>query len=71
MGAGLILALGASVNVLVLVVALGGAWSFGWHLAWQLRLLDIENPERCLALFRSNRNAGLIPVLFLAVAHFL
>jgi 4-hydroxybenzoate polyprenyltransferase len=71
MGAGLILALGASVNVLVLVVALGGAWAFGWHLAWQLRLLDIENPERCLALFRSNRNAGLIPVLFLAVAHFL
>ena len=71
MTAGLILALGPAVNVLALVVALGGAWAFGWHLAWQLRLLDIDNPDRCLMLFRSNRTAGLIPVLFLAVAHFL
>ena len=70
MTAGLILALSASANVLALVVALGGAWAFGWHLAWQLRLLDIDNPDRCLMLFRSNRTAGLIPVLFLAVAHF-
>ena len=71
LGAGLILALGASVSVLALVVALGGVWAFGWHLAWQLRMLDIDDPARCLSLFRSNRNAGLIPVLFLAVAHFL
>ena len=71
LGAGLILALGASVSVLALVVALGGVWAFGWHLAWQLRGLDIDDPARCLALFRSNRNAGLIPVLFLAVAFFL
>ena len=70
LGAGLILALGASVSVLALVVALGGVWAFGWHLAWQLRGLDIDDPARCLALFRSNRNAGLIPVLFLAVAFF-
>jgi 4-hydroxybenzoate polyprenyltransferase len=40
----------------------------GWHLAWQLRQLDIDEPETCLWLFRSNRDAGLIPVLFLAVA---
>ena len=71
LGAGLILALGATVSVLALVVALGGVWAFGWHLAWQLRGLDIDDPARCLALFRSNRNAGLIPVLFLAVAFFL
>jgi 4-hydroxybenzoate polyprenyltransferase len=71
LGAGLILALGASVSVLALVVALGGVWAFGWHLAWQLRGLDIDDPARCLALFRSNRDAGLIPVLFLAVAFFL
>ena len=70
-GAGIILALGPTANVLVLVVALGGVWAFGWHLAWQLRRLDIDDADRCLALFRSNRNAGLIPVLFLAVAHFL
>ncbi len=69
--AGLILALGTTVNVLQLVVALGGIWAFGWHLAWQLRELDIDDPAKCLMLFRSNRNAGLIPVLFFAVAHFL
>ena len=71
LGAGLVLALGPSVNVLALVVALGGIWAFGWHLAWQLRKLDIDDPAGCLALFRANRDAGLIPVLFLAVAHFL
>jgi 4-hydroxybenzoate polyprenyltransferase len=69
--AGLIAALISNVNPLQLAVALGGVWAFGWHLAWQLRRLDIDDPERCLALFRSNRNAGLIPVLFLAAALFL
>ena len=32
----------------------------GAHLAWQLARLDITRPERCLALFRSNKFAGLI-----------
>jgi len=68
--AGLILALATQVNVLQLVLALGGVWFFGWHLVWQMRQLDIENPENCLRLFRSNRNAGLIPVLFFAAAYF-
>jgi 4-hydroxybenzoate polyprenyltransferase len=40
----------------------------GWHLAWQLVQLDTGNPEACLRLFRSNRNAGLLPVPFLAAA---
>jgi 4-hydroxybenzoate polyprenyltransferase len=53
---------------LALAVAFGGAWALGWHLAWQLARLDTENPEACLRLFRSNRDAGLIPVPFLAVA---
>lgn len=70
-GAGLILALSPAVSVLALVVALGGVWAFGWHLAWQLRGLDIEDSTKCLVLFRSNRNAGLIPLLFLAAAFFL
>ncbi len=69
-GAGLVLALAPSANVLQLVVALGGVWAFGWHMMWQLSRLDIDDPVKCLELFRSNRNAGLIPVLFLAVAHF-
>ena len=30
------------------------------HLAWQVLRLDIDDPARCLRLFRSNRDAGLI-----------
>ncbi len=70
-GAGLILALIDNTNALQLVVALCGVWVFGWHMAWQLRRLDIDSSNTCLRLFRSNRDAGLIPVAFLAVAGFL
>jgi len=35
------------------------------HFAWQIRRLDIHNPGRCMALFRSNIYAGLI--LFLCI----
>ncbi len=65
---GLILALAPGANALQLVLALGGVWVFGWHLAWQIRQLHIDDPQNCLRVFRSNRNAGLIPVLFLALA---
>ncbi|MEM9583264.1 MAG: 4-hydroxybenzoate octaprenyltransferase [Pseudomonadota bacterium] len=58
----------AGVPVLPLVIALIGAWGLGWHMMWQLRQLDTENPDNCLKLFRSNRDAGLIPALFLAIA---
>ena len=58
----------AGANPLALVVALGGAWAFGWHMMWQMRRLDIDDPANCLRLFRANREAGLIPVLFLASA---
>lgn len=37
---------------------------FAAHLAWQIRKLDISDPVVCLALFKSNRDAGAI--LFLA-----
>jgi 4-hydroxybenzoate polyprenyltransferase len=30
------------------------------HLAWQVRKLDVNDPGLCLALFRSNRDAGLL-----------
>ncbi|PJJ85750.1 4-hydroxybenzoate polyprenyltransferase [Brevirhabdus pacifica] len=62
------IAAGPGANPLALALALGGAWGFGWHLAWQLGRLNIDDTDCCLRLFRSNRNAGLIPVLFLAVA---
>jgi 4-hydroxybenzoate polyprenyltransferase len=68
MALAMIAALVPDANVLSLTLALAGVWAFGWHLAWQLRNLDIDDPENCLMLFRSNRNAGLIPALFLAAA---
>ena len=55
-------------NPLALALSIGGAWGFGWHLAWQNRVLDIDDPAKCLRLFRSNDKAGLIVVLFLAAA---
>jgi 4-hydroxybenzoate polyprenyltransferase len=33
---------------------------FAAHLAWQIARLDIDDPALCLALFKSNRDAGLI-----------
>lgn len=55
-------------SILALVVALGGPWAMGWHLAWQLRTFDADDGPHLLRLFRSNRDAGLIPVPFFAVA---
>ena len=37
-----------------------GLVAFASHLAWQITRLDIDDPALCLALFRSNRDAGLI-----------
>ncbi len=37
-----------------------GLAAFAAHLAWQIRALDISNPELCLRIFKSNRDAGLL-----------
>lgn len=58
-------------TVLALVVALAAPWAMGWHMVWQMRKLDIEDNARLLFLFRSNRDAGLIPLIFFAGAMFL
>jgi 4-hydroxybenzoate polyprenyltransferase len=42
-----------------LVFALGLA-AFAAHLAWQIARLDISDPDNCLAVFKSDRDAGLI-----------
>ena len=55
-------------SVLALLVALMGPWAMGWHMAWQLRGLDIDNPAKCLQLFRANRDTGMIPLVFFAIA---
>jgi 4-hydroxybenzoate polyprenyltransferase len=57
-GAGLVFALGLAV--------------FAAHLAWQIARIDIGDPESCLKIFRSNRDAGLIlfaALLLDAAAH--
>jgi 4-hydroxybenzoate polyprenyltransferase len=41
--------------VAYLGLALGAA-----HFVWQITTLDIDDPARCLTLFRSNRDYGLI-----------
>ena len=41
------------------VFALGLA-AFAAHLGWQIWRLDIEDPDNCLAVFKSDRDAGLI-----------
>jgi len=48
------------------VFALGLA-AFAAHLAWQIMRLDIDDPENCLAVFKSNRDAGLILFATLAL----
>ena len=45
-GAGLVFALGLT--------------AFAAHLAWQIVRLDIADPDNCLAVFKSDRDAGLI-----------
>jgi 4-hydroxybenzoate polyprenyltransferase len=55
-------------SVASLVVALAAPWAFGWHLNWQLRKYNPEDQAGLITLFRSNRDAGLLPVLFFAIA---
>ena len=51
-----------------LALGLAAPWGFGWHMLWQMRRLDIDNPDVCLRLFRASRDTGLIAALFLAIA---
>ena len=42
-----------------LIFALG-LLAFALHLVWQIARLDVDDPVNCLAVFKSNRDAGLI-----------
>ena len=53
---------------LQLVIGLAAAWGMGLHMARQLARLDMDDPDNCMKIFRSNRDAGLIAALFLAAA---
>lgn len=57
-------------SVLALMIALVGPWAMGWHMAWQLRGLDLDNGDKLIQLFRSNRDTGLIALVFFGLALF-
>ena len=68
MGLSVALVQSAEPNLTSLVLALAGVWAFGWHMSLQMRKLNIDDPASCLKTFHANRNAGLVPALFLAAA---
>jgi 4-hydroxybenzoate polyprenyltransferase len=68
MGLAVIFALRDSASFLAMVIALGGPWAMGWHMAWQLRGIDINDNDKLLRLFRVNRDTGMIPLVFFAAA---
>lgn len=51
-----------------MLIGLMGVWGFGLHMMWQMRNLDIDDPDRCMVIFRSNRDAGLILAMALLFA---
>jgi 4-hydroxybenzoate polyprenyltransferase len=58
---------GATILFALSFVVAGAGWlAFfglavgGVHLAWQVKSLDIDDAERCLKMFKSNRDYGLI-----------
>ena len=71
MSAAILTALLPEAHPVKLAVALAAPWAFGWHLWWQTRQVDTDDPESCLHVFRSNRDAGLVAALFFAIAAFL
>ncbi len=68
MGIAVVYAVLPNASVLAMAVAIAGPWAMGWHMAWQLRGLDIHNSEKMMQLFRVNRDTGIIPLLFFAAA---
>jgi len=55
-------------SILSLMIAVGGPWALGWHLTWQLTRFNPDDSAGLLRIFRANRNAGLIPLPFFALA---
>ncbi|MCY4260641.1 MAG: 4-hydroxybenzoate octaprenyltransferase [Rhodobacteraceae bacterium] len=64
----LILALPDESTILDGALYAGAVIGFGAHMIMQMRRLDLNDPASCLAAFRSMRNTGLLPCLFLAPA---
>jgi 4-hydroxybenzoate polyprenyltransferase len=68
MSAAVLTALLPTASPAKLGLALIAPWAMGWHLLWQMGRLDIDDSAGCLALFRKNRDTGLIAALFIAVS---
>ncbi|CUH76095.1 4-hydroxybenzoate octaprenyltransferase [Tritonibacter multivorans] len=68
MAVAIISALQTEASVMALALALVGPWAMGWHMVWQLKRFDDEDPAKLLAVFRSNRDTGLIPLIFFCLA---
>jgi 4-hydroxybenzoate polyprenyltransferase len=64
----LVIFYGLAVGLVGLAGALAGAGALFWlglsafaaHLGWQIARLEIRDPDACLAVFKSDRDAGLI-----------
>lgn len=65
---GLAVVLARPVGPVSIILAACAVAGFGAHLAWQLRRFRLNETALALRLFRSNRDAGLIAALLLAVA---
>ncbi|MDB6176701.1 4-hydroxybenzoate octaprenyltransferase [Paracoccus sp. Z330] len=63
-----LLAIAISLSGRNLLIAYAGLAGFAAHLIWQLKLFVPDQNDTCLRLFRSNRDAGLVLGLFLALA---
>ena len=57
-----------SISGLQMFIALTGALFFYLHMVRQVINLDVQNSQSLLDSFRSNRNAGFIPVIFLSIS---
>ena len=57
-----------SISGLQMFIAITGALFFYLHMVRQVINLDIQNGQSLLDSFRSNRNAGFIPVIFLSIS---
>ena len=58
----------SSASGLKMFIAISGALFFYLHMVLQVIKLDIQNGQNLLNTFRSNRNTGFIPVIFLVAS---
>lgn len=53
---------------LILAISLLSVLGLGGHMVWQLRQIKLNDPVVLLRVFRSNRTAGFMPVIFFTLA---